>query len=51
MSLPDFSTLNTGSDGAELFAEIDSPTSSGAEANQLATATLEPDGDLPGPSQ
>jgi hypothetical protein len=48
VSLPDFSTLGTGSDGAVSFAEIDSLTTSWVDANQLATATLEPNGELPG---
>lgn len=51
MSLPGFSTLDTGSDGAVSSAEIGSLTTSWADANQLATATLEPNGELPGPSR
>jgi predicted MFS family arabinose efflux permease len=52
VSLREFSNLNTatGSDGAVPFAEINSLTTSRVDANQLATATPEPNGELPGPS-
>jgi len=49
--LPDFSTPDTGSDGAASSAGIDSLTTSRVEANQLATAALEPNGEPPGPSR